>query len=157
MIKWPPNFDSKPQVSLSATLLERNLQEWWGVQIPVYIWAPEEEGQFQPGRCSRWWLHQSLSCFETDLQALGSGLVYRRAKESRAALIELVQETGAQALVFNHLYDPISLVRDNEVKTAMQEMQVRHPASRLASSRVELHATGNHAVVSQCAASKKAL
>ena len=100
-------------------------EHWaWGVQIPVYIWAPEEEGQFQPGRCSRWWLHQSLGCFETDLQALGSGLVYRRAKESRAALMELVQETGAQALVFNHLYDPISLVRDNEVKTAMQEMQV---------------------------------
>jgi hypothetical protein len=23
-------------------------------QVPVFIWSPEEEGQFQPGRCSRW-------------------------------------------------------------------------------------------------------
>lgn len=97
------------------------------VQIPVYIWAPEEEGQFQPGRCSRWWLHQSLGGFEEDLKALGSGLVYRRGKESRTTLIELMKETGATALLFNHLYDPISLVRDNEVKTAMQELQVRLP------------------------------
>lgn len=38
--------------------------------------------------------------------------------------MQLVEETGAQAVLFNHLYDPISLVRDNEVKTAMQKMQV---------------------------------
>ena len=23
--------------------------------VPVFVWAPEEEGQFQSGRCSRWW------------------------------------------------------------------------------------------------------
>jgi len=31
---------------------------------------------------------------------------------------------GAQALYFNHLYDPISMVRDNEVKAAMAEAGV---------------------------------
>ena len=51
-------------------------------------------------------------------------MVFRRASESRAALLELVKETGAEAVLFNHLYDPISLVRDNEVKTAMQQLQV---------------------------------
>jgi cryptochrome 1 len=66
-------------------------------KVPVYIWAPEEEGQFQPGRCSRWWLHQSLKAFEKDLRALGTSMVYRRSPESRAALVQLVQETGAQA------------------------------------------------------------
>ena len=50
--------------------------------------------------------------------------MFRRASESRAALLELVKETGAEAVLFNHLYDPISLVRDNEVKTAMQQLQV---------------------------------
>ena len=101
----------------------------FALQIPLYIWAPEEEGQFQPGRCSRWWLKQSLASFKTDLQALGSDLVFTRATESRQALIQLVEETGAQAVLFNHLYDPISLVRDNEVKTAMQKMQVWLSAS----------------------------
>lgn len=66
-------------------------------QVPVYVWAPEEEGQFQPGRCSRWWLHHSLKALEKDLQALGTSMVYRRAPESRIALIQLVEETGAQA------------------------------------------------------------
>lgn len=66
-------------------------------QIPVYIWAPEEEGQFQPGRCSRWWLHQSLKSLDKDLKVLGTNMVYRRAPESRTALVQLVQETGAQA------------------------------------------------------------
>lgn len=87
--------------------------------IPVYIWAPEEEGQFQPGRCSRWWLRNSLDALEQDLKALGSRIVFRSAPESRTALLQLVQETNAKALFFNHLYDPISMVRDNEVKTAM--------------------------------------
>ena len=58
---------------------------------------------------------------------MGSGLVFRRATESRTALLQLVRETGAQGIVFNHLYDPISLVRDNEVKRAMHDLQVCHP------------------------------
>ena len=62
----------------------------------MYVWAPEEEGHFQPGRCSRWWLHQSLKAFEADLRALGTSMVYRRSNESRSALVQLVQETGAQ-------------------------------------------------------------
>ena len=62
----------------------------------MYVWAPEEEGQFQPGRCSRWWLNQSLKSFEKDLEALGSRLTYRRAPETRLALTQLVEETDAQ-------------------------------------------------------------
>ena len=31
----------------------------------------------------------------------------------------MMQFWGEQALFFNHLYDPISLVRDNEAKAAM--------------------------------------
>ena len=68
------------------------------LQIPVYVWAPEEEGLFKPGRCSRWWLHQSLKAFEKDLAALGTSMVYRRSRESCISLVQLVQETGAQVL-----------------------------------------------------------
>ncbi|KAK9819946.1 hypothetical protein WJX72_004261 [[Myrmecia] bisecta] len=87
--------------------------------IPVYIWAPEEEGQFQPGRCSRWWLYSSLNALQQDLETLGTQLIMQRAPESRMAVLQLVEDTGAQAVFFNHLYDPISLVRDNEVKAAL--------------------------------------
>ena len=29
--------------------------------LPIFIWAPEEEGPWPPGAASRWWLHQSAS------------------------------------------------------------------------------------------------
>lgn len=87
--------------------------------VAVFLWSPEEDGQFQPGRCSRWWLNQSLAGFRQDLSALGCTLVLRRVSEARQGLLDLVHEVGAQALFFNHQYDPISMVRDNEVKAAM--------------------------------------
>lgn len=75
----------------------------------MYVWAAEEEGQFQPGRCSRWWLHNSLAALEADLAVLGSRLVYRRAPESRIALMQLIEETGAQARYTGHSTSAFSL------------------------------------------------
>lgn len=80
------------------------------LQVPVYLWAPEEEGQFQPGRCSRWWLHKSLEALDRDLRVLGSRLLCFRAADSRAQLARVAAAVGAQAVLFNHLYDPISMV-----------------------------------------------
>jgi cryptochrome 1 len=58
------------------------------------------------------------------LQQLGSRLVVRRARESAQALKELAQETGAQAVFFNHLYDSISMVRDQQVKDELRAQGV---------------------------------
>jgi cryptochrome 1 len=88
-------------------------------QIPVYIWSPEEEGQFQPGRCSRWWLKHTLIEFQKQVAALGSRLVIRRASDSCQALLDVVRETGATCVHFNHLFDPVSMVRDHNVKQAL--------------------------------------
>lgn len=65
-----------------------------------------------------------MRSLQSDLAALGSHLILHRAQESRTALSELIQQTGAQGMVFNHLYDPISMVRDNEVKLAMATLGV---------------------------------
>lgn len=43
--------------------------------IPVYIWAPHEEGQWPPGGATRVWLHHSLKSLAADLEKLGSRLV----------------------------------------------------------------------------------
>ncbi|WIA22738.1 hypothetical protein OEZ86_009697 [Tetradesmus obliquus] len=84
--------------------------------VPVFIWSPEEEGQFQPGRCSRWWLKQSLAFLSAQLAALGSRLIIRRGTACVEVLLQLLRETGAGAVFFNHLFDPISLVRDHDMK-----------------------------------------
>uniref|UniRef100_A0A383WNN2 Photolyase/cryptochrome alpha/beta domain-containing protein n=1 Tax=Tetradesmus obliquus TaxID=3088 RepID=A0A383WNN2_TETOB len=84
--------------------------------IPLYIWAPEEEGQFQPGRQTRWWSKHSVMCLAQSLEQLGSRLVIRRARESVEGLKAFITETGAETVFFNHLYDSISMVRDQQVK-----------------------------------------
>lgn len=89
--------------------------------IPVFIWSPEEEGPWEPGAASRWWLHHSLLAFQSDLAE--SGLSLRiRSGESLRVLKALVKETGATTVFWNRLYDPAALVRDTEVKTSLRGM-----------------------------------
>lgn len=47
-----------------------------------------------------------------------------RATDSTSALSAIVKDMGADAVFFNHLYDPISMVRDNEVKAALLSMGI---------------------------------
>ncbi|KAH7428697.1 hypothetical protein KP509_09G012600 [Ceratopteris richardii] len=95
-----------------------------GQVVPVFIWAPEEEGQFQLGRMSRWWLKQSLVHLAQSLQSLGTRLIVRRSSSSFNALLELILQCRASQVFFNHLYDPISLVRDHRVKEGLLQAGV---------------------------------
>ncbi|XP_066347443.1 cryptochrome-1-like isoform X1 [Miscanthus floridulus] len=88
-----------------------------GEVVPAYVWSPEEEGPYYPGRVSRWWISQSLKHLDASLRRLGAGkLVTRRSADAVVALLQLVRDTGATHVYFNHLYDPISLVRDHRLK-----------------------------------------
>ncbi|PVH35400.1 hypothetical protein PAHAL_7G172800 [Panicum hallii] len=88
-----------------------------GEVVPAYVWSPEEDGPFHPGRVSRWWISQSLQHLDASLRRLGAGkLVTRRSTDAVVALLQLVRDTGATHVYFNHLYDPISLVRDHRLK-----------------------------------------
>ncbi|CAM6090628.1 unnamed protein product [Calypogeia fissa] len=90
-----------------------------GRVIPVFIWAPEEDGEFRPGRVSRWWLKQSLAHLDSSLRNLGSPLIMRRASDTLTVLLEIVRAVGATQVFYNHLYDPVSLVRDHRVKQGL--------------------------------------
>jgi deoxyribodipyrimidine photo-lyase len=85
-----------------------------GKVVPVFIWAPEEEGNWPPGAASRWWLHHSLKSLAKDL----GGLVIRRGP-SLDALRKLVKETGATAVFWNRRYEPPLIARDTKVKQAL--------------------------------------
>ncbi|KAL0846834.1 hypothetical protein Bca101_020080 [Brassica carinata] len=90
-----------------------------GPVIAVFVWAPEEEGHYQPGRVSRWWLKNSLAQLDSSLRSLGTCLITKRSTDSVASLLEIVKSTGASQIFFNHLYDPLSLVRDHRAKDAL--------------------------------------
>src|SRR5579884_3905620 len=87
--------------------------------VPVYIWAPEEEGAWPPGAASRWWLHQSLADLGRALERLGSQLILRTGPTA-AALSSLAQETGAEAVFWNRRYEPAAVIRDAEVKSKLR-------------------------------------
>ncbi|KAJ4722712.1 cryptochrome-1-like [Melia azedarach] len=95
-----------------------------GCVFPVYIWCPKEEGQFYPGRVSRWWLKQSLIHLGKSLKSLGAELALIRTQSTLAALLECISAIKATKIVFNHLYDPVSLVRDHTIKEKLVELGI---------------------------------
>jgi len=86
--------------------------------VPVYIHAPEEDGDGTPGAASRWWLHHSLASLSESLAQRGSRLVIRRGP-SLAALRQLVRDTGATTVCFNRLYEPARLEHDRIIEQAL--------------------------------------
>jgi deoxyribodipyrimidine photo-lyase len=84
--------------------------------IPVYIWAPEEEGAWPPGAASRWWLGRSLAKLGTELEKRGSRLIVRRGPTAQA-LSRLVVESGATAVFWNRRYEPAAVARDSRLES----------------------------------------
>ncbi len=92
--------------------------------IPVYIWAPEEEGAWPPGAASKWWLAQSLADLSAALEARGSRLIIRRGP-SDEVLSSLAAESGATGVFWNRRYEPAAVTRDRGVKSRLREQGLR--------------------------------
>ena len=86
--------------------------------LPVFIWAPQEAGNWAPGSAHRWWLHYSLRAFQKDLSTRNASLVLR-AGDSLDLLEELIEETGATAVYWNTRYEPEGLERDRQIASAL--------------------------------------
>ena len=89
--------------------------------IPVFIWAPLEDGAWAPGAASRWWLHHALGDLRSSLRARGSRLVIRDASEgsSEDQLLEIAGVCGADAIYWNSRQEPAALARDRGVMSAL--------------------------------------
>jgi deoxyribodipyrimidine photo-lyase len=88
--------------------------------IPVFIWAPDEEGAWPPGAASRWWLGRSLAKLSADLENHGSRLIVRRGPTAEE-LSHLVAESGATAVFWNRRYEPAAVARDGEVELKLRQ------------------------------------
>ncbi|KAF5955304.1 hypothetical protein HYC85_008160 [Camellia sinensis] len=117
-----------------------------GAVVAVFIWAPEEEGHYYPGRVSRWWLKHSLALFDSSLRNLGTSLITKTSTDTVSTLLEIVKSTGATQLFFNHLYDPLSLVRDQRAKEVLtaQGIAVRSFNADLLYKPWEVHDDQGH-------------
>ena len=94
--------------------------------IPVFIWAPEEAAEWQPGGASKWWLHQSLCSLQALISKAGSRLIVRQGRNSEAALLDVCRVTGAQAVCWNTLYEPWALNRDLNVIKRLRKEGIAH-------------------------------
>jgi deoxyribodipyrimidine photo-lyase len=101
---------------------------------PVFIWSPEDEGDWATGAASRWWLHHSLASLEKALATVGSRLVIRRGK-ALPALLELQRETGAQVVTWNEQVGPAFVRRDAAVRDALAARGTRVEVFRGATLR----------------------
>ena len=77
----------------------------------VYIYAPEEAGDWPPGSASRWWLHHSLASFDASLRKFSSRLTILRGPSSEA-LLGLAKAVGAGAVYWSDLHEPALAARD---------------------------------------------
>lgn len=77
-----------------------------GTVLPVFIWAPDEESPWQPGKRSRQRLQSSLKTMY---------LCYFKGP-TKEVLAKLVKQTGAKAVFWNNLPEPHLQKRDDAVQ-----------------------------------------
>jgi deoxyribodipyrimidine photo-lyase len=90
-----------------------------GAVVPVYVYAPEEDGDWAPGGASRFWLHHSLQSLDAALRERGSRLLLSRGP-ALVALRQLARATGADRVVWNRRYEPAATQRDETVRRALE-------------------------------------
>ncbi|MDG2521973.1 deoxyribodipyrimidine photo-lyase [Caulobacter segnis] len=93
-----------------------------GPVIPVYILDTTKDVR-PMGGASLWWLDKSLKALGGDLEALGSRLILRRGPAGEV-LKGLVEQTGAECLLWNRLYDPDTITRDKAIKAELEQAGV---------------------------------
>jgi deoxyribodipyrimidine photo-lyase len=92
--------------------------------IPVYIWSPEEEGEWAPGAASRWWLHHSLAALSKDIESRGSRLILGRGR-ALPVLKKLAATTGATAIHWNKRYEPAAVKCSRAVAEGLKKSSLR--------------------------------
>lgn len=87
--------------------------------IPIFIWAPEEAGNWAPGAASKWFLRQSLESLRAEFRKHGGELVIRKG-DSLKTLSEIIEHTGAKRVFWNRRYESPLREIDTVIKRALR-------------------------------------
>lgn len=91
--------------------------------LPVYIWSPEEEGDWAPGAATRWWLGETLENLKKSLEQAGSGLIVRQGC-ALAELLDVIKLSDAKYIYMNSLYEPASRKRDDQISSSLRKIGI---------------------------------
>ena len=94
------------------------------VPIPVYIHAPEEEGDWTPGAAVLAWRRKSLAALDADLRKRGSRLRIFHSPTLQT-LQTLAAACDAEAVFWNRRYEPAIEKRDTAIKAALRRQGLR--------------------------------
>jgi deoxyribodipyrimidine photo-lyase len=95
--------------------------------IPVYVWSPEDEGDWPLGAASRWWLHQSLKALDEALRKRGSRLLLATGR-AKDVLPKLAAKIGASAVYWSRRYEPAALECSADVEKALSAAKIETAA-----------------------------
>ena len=86
--------------------------------IPVFVWDPDEAGQWSPGAASRWWLHHAIESLAKQILGHQGELIL--AKGKAAELIpEIAESHGAKQVYYSRVYDPAGIETQENVEVAL--------------------------------------
>ena len=91
--------------------------------VPVFILDEASDKMRPAGGARRWWLHHSLTALSERIGTLGARLVLRSGKTG-AVVRDLVEETGADLVLWNRRYDQPSIAVDRALKADLNEAGV---------------------------------
>lgn len=92
--------------------------------IPVYIHAPDEEGDWVPGAAAEAWRHHSLAALDAALRKRGSRLRFFHSPTLQT-LQSLAAACNAEAVFWNRRYEPAIEKRDTAIKAALKHQGLR--------------------------------
>jgi deoxyribodipyrimidine photo-lyase len=95
--------------------------------LPLYIWSPEDDGDWPPGAASRWWLHQSLTALDGALRKRGSQLILAKGRAAEL-LPKLAEQAAATAVHWNRRYEPAALECSAAVEKALTSCGIKTAA-----------------------------
>ena len=91
-----------------------------GPIIALYTHAPSNDGVWQRGGASNWWLHHALQDLDSQLREHGNRLVVRSSTDPLTTLQQVIASSDAQAVCWNRCYEPAYVKRDTAIKQALQ-------------------------------------
>ena len=83
-----------------------------GCILPVYILDDANAGEYRLGGASRWWLHQSLTALNRDL----NGKLNFYKGEAQSVIADLCRRFEVSGIFWNRRYEPWRICRDTKIK-----------------------------------------
>lgn len=98
--------------------------------VVLFIWSPEEEGDWAAGAAAKWWLHHSLDNFRKRCLEEKLPFVIKKGP-IKQALEQTLKNTQASKVVWNRRYEPAGSAVDAKLRSELDVETDTFPGSLL--------------------------